>query len=292
MTERKPLFAVISGPVKSWKTTSVQEVWGRDSLTILTNPDIMHYYISSGMGKKYGMPKRRMLLTRYSFCPDLDDPKAPRLMNFDENGEPKRFPANTLVKDIINKVIRETVARRKEGLPPEYPFIIIDEGGELFDWRAEDMRPFHPVLDRNTQEPARNSKGEVKVDTRAVYGSLNEWTTVLADKLVLLKAFGVGSVVLTHSLDPDIPEGKKGGPKFGSKGCSAKMGGKAEISTMSVFETVPPATPKDSETTRQYWRVTQHPDWELGVRGLTPEKARQSEEEGWPLERIVRESGW
>ena len=264
---RKGVF-VLAGPPGAQKSSQAQATF-QNNFTLKTGEDVLHYYETVMMKDDPSLlgPKKTFLLDAYSLNGKT---------TFDDEGNPIYVPIGNTVDALIKSVLRKGQEARNEGKPPPFDHVVIDEAGELWELRFEEI--------------CRLCSNGMTTDTRRAYGLLNTWTTKIMDDLKRLKTVGIGAVLLAHDMEPDQESGKKGGAKFPSGPVSRKISGKADGTLMRMCLDIEPDELDGETYTKYFWQCKPSQHWVMKMRGLRPTDVARIED--LELKEIIELAGW
>ena len=268
MKLKKRGFFLVAGDPGLGKSTSVQLAFPKN-WTIATGTDVLHYYQTRHVPEGSPEPVKTTLIDEYGLDGDVQ---------FDAQGNPIKIDVAKTFENLINQGLKVGAAARSKGVPPPFDYIVIDEGGELWDWVFAYLK-----------EHTLSSSGAK--DTRRAYGELGDWSVQIGEKLKRLKAFDIGVCVVTHSREASPSDGAKERPQFPSQTVSGKLTAKADgLLLRKVEDREDEDDPLAPATAHYYWSVTASQHSMAKLRGLRPEDRERVKE--MELPDILDLAGW
>lgn len=275
-------FFVLAGPVGAGKSTEAQNAFGKDAITISTDPNVLRYPRQRFVRKKTDVfTKRELLVTPFGL--DVINQEGQVLSTtreFDKDG-------NALIKDYRAQfeeaafnVLRKCAHEFAEKKPLTYKNVIVDEAAQALTWA------FAAFKDGGEGKTKANN-----VDMRRVYTLTHDWMVAILTQLMQVRVYGANLVFITHEQEPE--EKKRGGAAFLSQQVAKtinKMCDGILLRRIVREKIVGEDGVSVTEKVARVWQVFADPDWDVKLRGLDEEEFEACKHK--PLREIVQMAGF
>jgi hypothetical protein len=264
-------FIILAGEPGLGKSTEAQIAFQKNC-TITTGEDVLHFYEHKILPRSDGKlikPLKRILFDEYGINGDV---------KLDAKGQPIFIQVAKTFESILDNLFKKGQERKLAGLPPPVDFLVVDEGGELWDMVFSEL--------------VRTSlTNDGRPDTRKAYGRLGQWSAMIGDKFKRFKTVGIGTVLICHTADPEPESGKKGGPKFPSATVSKKLSAKADgVLMRRVVDVEDEEDLTKEKEARFFWECRPSEHWVVKMRGLDRDELKRIPE--LSLNEIMELAGW
>jgi hypothetical protein len=287
----------IYGPAGGGKSTEVAKSFPQ-SLHIASSKNVLHFYrrwLMSPEGQASGkqLPYREIMLGEnaiidsWSTDRDADGNVKPQI-TIGADGLAMPIPQKVTIEQMLMDTARRALGESAAGQPLTYRNFIFDEAGEFFSRVYDEIEPY--CLTENN-----------KIDTRKAFGLLNKWTLWVIKQIQQMLLAGMNVVFVTHEGEPEPAKGKKGGPKFPSKGIMSKLSAVSEGTIMREVEeeqvvldlsadATQPVPKREGDLIKRIWIVHLSQNWLSKLRGIPD--SMYEEVKTMELEDIIRFAGF
>lgn len=275
-------FFVLAGPVGAGKSTEAQNAFGRDAITISTDPNVLRYPRQRFVrGKTTVFTKRELLVTPFGI--DIVDQQGNVLSSTREitpDGAAIVKDYRAQFEDAAFNVLKKCAAEHAAKQPLTYKNVIVDEAAQALTWA------FAALRDGGAGTTRANN-----VDLRRVYTLTHDWMVTILTQLMQVRVYGANLVFITHEQEPE--EKKRGGAAFLSQQVAKSINKMCDgilLRRIVREKTVAEDGVKTTETVERQWQVFADPDWDVKLRGLDEEEFEACKKK--PLKEIIQMAGF